>query len=383
MSAARELGRTVFESLRFGGADPRLTLISYALVAALIALAALVVLFGHAAWRSMRERGPAGLPVRDARARAGFVAAIVVSLALLLGLGSHYLSRPAVCARCHASWSQSTVGSSHEGVSCVSCHRDPGVLGFVAGHVDYARWLTATLRAGGFEESDERRYHVRLSNRSCVRCHADVTSDVVEDDAIRVRHEDFLERPCIDCHNVVGHGDRVRIPARATMNICLTCHDARQVSAECGMCHVGDVARAARRTSPRAAPIKVAAPTGTDCRGCHDTASCNECHGTEMPHPPDWMPGHARPAFEWPDICWRCHASGELRSAGPPPYSMCNRCHRFPGPHGPTEQWVARHGAAAAKEPGVFGRTRCRLCHTNERFCDLCHDGRSERVDYE
>ncbi len=383
MNELRDVMRAIVESVRFGVDDPRLALIAFAVLAALVGVVVVLVLVGQASWRARGERRARGLPVTDARTTIVTAAVVLVSLGLAFGLGARYLARPDVCARCHQTQHVSAVESSHAGVGCVSCHRQPGVLGFVQGQIDYSRWLLVTLRERDDRPVGGRGLQASVANRSCMRCHGAVASEVMVDNVLRVRHEDFLVRPCVECHNTVGHGETVRIPAGAAMNVCLTCHDARQVSAECGLCHVGDVAAAAQRSSPRAAPIRVATPTGTDCRGCHDTTSCNECHGTEMPHPPGWMPGHARPAFEQPDMCWRCHPGGDARTGGPHPYAMCNRCHRFPGPHGPTAEWVASHGAAAAKAPGVWGRTRCSLCHTNERFCDLCHEGRRERMDYQ
>jgi|GEM_PF-778888 len=383
MNGLGSIFRTVLESLRFGADDPRLAIISFALVAAFVGLLVVIGFLIQAMWRDRGDRRSSGLPVRDARGTIIGTVVVVVAVGLLVGLADRYLTRPEVCGSCHPAQYDSAFGSTHESVRCVSCHRQPGALGFVLGQIDYVRWAYVEVSQRGPKASDPLPPQAAIANRSCVNCHRAVVSEMVYDDVIRVRHEDFLERPCTECHNAVGHGDSVGIPAQVAMNVCLNCHDARQLSAECALCHEGDVARAAQRSSPRAGPIKVAAPTGTNCRGCHEADTCDECHGTEMPHQPGWMPGHARPAFEQPNMCWRCHPSGELRNAGPPPYAMCNQCHRFPGPHGPTSEWVVRHGAAAAKAPGVFGRTRCSLCHTNERFCDLCHEGRREKVDYE
>jgi hypothetical protein len=383
MNGLRGVFRIALENLRFGADDPRLALLSFAAIAAVIALIVVIVLLAQAVWKGRADRGPAGLPLGDSRGVIVTVVVVGSAVALAFGLGAAYLSRPDVCARCHQVQAEGAAGSTHAGVGCVSCHREPGPLGFVLGQIDYARWLVTAAQSGGVAASSLLTLQSAVANRACIRCHEAGIEGVIADDVIRVRHEDFLNRRCVECHGAVGHGDSVSTPASATMNTCLSCHDGRQVSSECSLCHMGDVALAAQRSSPRAGPIKVAAPTGTDCRGCHDVEGCNDCHGTEMPHPPDWMPGHARPAFEDPDVCWRCHPGGDSRTGGPHPYVMCNECHRFPGPHGSTQQWVASHGAAAAKAPGVFGRTRCSLCHTNERFCDLCHEGRREKVDYE
>ena len=371
---------TIVETVTRGSDDPRIVAITFAVLAVALGLVVTVVLLVSSLNRSSKVRGP-GLPGTAGRGNRFLVPAIMASVLVLVAVSSTYAGRSQTCAHCHEDTPATRTGTPHETLACIRCHREPGVFGFVVGHADVARWVAVTA-AGGWQVP-ERGQRASISSRACLRCHDGIRSGIVTDGVIRVRHASFPERPCTDCHNTIAHGAHVPMPVRPDMRICLTCHDARQVAADCTTCHIGDVALAARRATPRTPAIKTAARTGTDCRGCHETDSCNEqCHGVEMPHPPDWMPGHARPAFQRPSVCWRCHAGPELREAGAHPYAMCNRCHRFPGPHGDTAQWVRRHGAAAAKEPGIVGRTRCGLCHTNPRFCDVCHEGRQERVDY-
>jgi hypothetical protein len=378
MSQLSAIWRSLSETLVRGSGDTRVLILSFAIAAIAVSLLLIVVLVVIGSVRRSADGG-AGLPDSHRRRRWELVLAPALSVLLLLALGTEYLGRSEMCARCHAEAHTSSETATHASVACIECHRQPGALGFVAGQVDYVRCVVGAM--GGSSQQDQLR-NVNVASRSCLRCHSAMESGVFTDGVINVRHVDFLQRPCTDCHNTVGHGEFVAIPRRPDMRVCLTCHDARQVSAECSMCHVGDVAYAARRAEPRPSAIKVAAPVGTNCRGCHDTTACNDCHGVEMPHPPDWMPGHARPAFVQPEVCWRCHAGPTQRDSGPHPYALCNRCHRFPGPHGSSASWRAKHGAAANKAPGIIGRTRCSLCHTNERFCDVCHEGRRERVDY-
>lgn len=381
MNGTRTLWSGVIETLTRGSDDPRIVAISFAAAAVVLAVLVATALLIASWTRATRRKGP-GLPGLARRRSAYLGPVVVVSVALLLAISASYLGRSDTCMLCHEPAGVSHRAASHASVACVGCHREPGITGFIVGQADMARRIAATA-AAGWRPPEPGQGSATLASRSCLlRCHGEVRSGTSSDGVIVVRHADLLDRPCAECHNTVGHGDQVRLATRPDMRICLSCHDGRQVSAQCATCHVGDVAYAARRATPRTPAIKVAAPTGTNCRGCHETDTCNECHGVEMPHPPDWMPGHARPAFEQPNVCWRCHAGPEYHDTGPHPYAMCNQCHRFPGPHGSSADWRRRHGAAAAKAPDIIGRTRCGLCHTNPRFCDLCHEGRQERVDY-
>lgn len=375
MSDISSLVRGMIQAVRFGADDSRAVVLAFAVAAVIVAL--LAVAFTLIS--SLVSRGTSsertGLP-RHARG-TGAVFLVAAASAVLFGVAvSHYSASSSVCVRCHEATTSVRANPAHEGVECVRCHVSPGVTGWVVGQVDYVRWLTAAVqRLEPFAEGDE----AFVSSRACLRCHDEIAEGVTTVGAVRVRHVDFLEQSCVGCHSDSGH--RAVAAGKSAMRACIGCHDGRAVAADCSMCHVGDIASVTAGEG-RSRVTKVSAPMGTDCRGCHDVDACTECHGLEMPHPPGWMPGHAAPGLTEKRVCWRCHPGPDSPGHELNPYAMCNQCHRFPGPHGDPAAWVRDHGAAAEKRPGSTERRKCGLCHRREAFCDLCHEGRRERVDY-
>ena len=302
-----------------------------------------------------------------------FVAAVVG----LLAIGSYQVSQPSFCAKCHVVKSEykSWIESSHRQVGCLGCHQEPGVSGYVVQKIGYVR--EALLFATG-NYSDRKQSIV--PNRSCNRCHKDLSRQTVIRYGIKVKHQNFLEKGyrCTGCHNTIAHGDIVSVPKYPTMDKCVVCHDGREASAECELCHVSNVAKQVRQ--PRRELVKIATEIPWHCRGCHSPAvakKCIDCHGLEMPHSPEFMRGkHARLAFTQKSICVRCH-SGKA--------SSCNQCHDYPSPHGPERDWIRQHGPSAKKqvivqvEWGGQESAGCAGCHyKGTNMCNACHVGQRE-----
>ncbi len=107
-------------------------------------------------------------------------------------------------------------------------------------------------------------------------------------------------------------------------------------------------------------------PVGTinDCETCHVTAEfCVACHGMEIPHPADFVDGHAQTGAADPIACATCH-----NTSGDPGNDerVCDQCHHDQGD--PAQQWFPQH-------PGVVkeqGAEECFACH-QELFCSSCH----------
>ena len=142
------------------------------------------------------------------------------------------------------------------------------------------------------------------------------------------------------------------------MSSCLPCHDGESATVDCDACHTGDIGRASQsdmRDYPKLAPMG----EPTTCRGCHRLDECNECHGLELPHSPDFVAsGHAREAgFYRKELCIRCHDVS----------LFCNACHRFDpdgdSPH--AGDFFSEH--PYEKGCGCHGLAR-------EVMCALCHD---------
>jgi hypothetical protein len=374
----------VREVLQNPQADPKRTVIILGILIVLVAIVVTFFLFFLTAvtgkkqrqiLKKIRSKKPQLRRVIFREAWIGRTI-IIISLAVLIAGIAGYSAKPSTCASCHGVNKEikALASSPHRGVNCYACHQDPGIVGFFDQKLRYLGWIVTYIREGLKEP-----IKARVPNKACLRCHQNVRKKTVKRYGIRVRHKDFLNQGsrCTDCHNTVAHGDLVAIKRKPTMDKCLSCHNAQKVSAACNLCHTADIGRKVRATSKKF--VKVSIPEPTNCRGCHDITICTNCHGTEMPHQPGWITkNHARLAFTKKEICWRCHPGPK----GSPPYGLCNAdCHWFPPPHGGGEGWIKLHGPAALKKI-VHNYGRCRLCHRDPKFCDLCHTGKKEVLEY-
>lgn len=357
----------VKEVLRNPAADPRKTL----LVGAILVVAILIlVMLGLAvySWLSVKKKRVVVVkPRRKISPRERWLG-LGIFLAIIIGflaLGVSYTSRPSFCKGCHVeereynSWSQ----SSHKEVFCLACHQEPGISGWLSGKMSYLRW---TLLFATHQYSNPIRASV--TNLVCLRCHSKVTQKVVSRYGIRVRHKDFLEKGdrCTDCHNTIAHERVVPVAKYPTMEQCISCHNAKKASTECNLCHQSDTGEKIRK--PKRSFVKITTPTPRQCRRCHSVERCIQCHGLELPHPPDWLAKeHPRRGFVNKPLCWKCHPS-DFRS--------CNRCHMFPSLHEDEKEWVKLHGPAALKEL-IIDLANCSACH-RENMCDACHVGKKE-----
>ena len=231
------------------------------------------------------ERGSTGYEIaksdarrRRFRLRIGPWWLMALATLAIFILASYATSQPRFCASCHAmsksysSWEK----SPHRGVSCIDCHQRRGFFGYVIGKVDL--WRMAAMQADG-RTIDH--IEASLDEEGCGQCHRAIYNRRIVSKSIRVSHAEFLSAGylCIDCHGSIAHGDGAGV-SRPTMDKCATCHDGRRATADCSSCHAKDVGVAVRRPTddyPKA-PLSSA-----DCSGCHEMASCNACHGIEMP----------------------------------------------------------------------------------------------------
>lgn len=312
---------------------------------------------------------------------------ILSSFFALLAVGfSVATTQQRFCNLCHSVHKQYKVAkvSGHPltsprtglNIDCRSCHQKPGLFNFLLFSVErfddvrvYSIKRTASLlNAVAKSESGSLR-ETTVDNVTCLKCHENIVGKTVTASNIRVRHSDFLKtgERCLACHKI-EHRDKDATPetppAKAVMNVCLRCHDNKKVAGECKLCHVKDAGTIAKRDSERIYPT-VEVKKLENCRGCHPVKICIDCHGIELPHPPNWAKGdvlHAREAaFDRKQLCLRCHDET----------LFCNRCHNFPNGHVGTD-WKILH-RVAGKDAGE----RCRSCHNKasdpKDFCKRCH----------
>ncbi|HAW60381.1 MAG TPA: hypothetical protein DCW86_02785 [Actinobacteria bacterium] len=276
---------------------------------------------------------------------------IVFIILLSLTMGSIYTSQPSFCKLCHFEkrYHQSWQTSPHKEATCLSCHQEPGAIGFCIEKFEMVKRAISYVK----QPQREKPATTQITNDSCLRCHKKIEKKTVVRYTIRVSHKEFLEKGerCVDCHNTVAHERMILAKKYPSMDKCILCHDDRTASSDCELCHVEDIGKRPRETMDYP---KVHLEEPTHCRGCHPSEACNECHGLEMPHPPGWEKGegHAREGFARKDVCYRCHSN-----------AFCAKCHSGNWPH--EKEFIETHKTATVEE--------CARCGHGKNICDLCH----------
>ncbi len=335
-------------------ADTRLTFLFLGGAVLLVLIVIVALLF------FTTEATPPKAEKRRRTRRRPRVIVLAVTLVLLgvVAFADQWATSAPTCGRCHEirpaviSWQN----ASHASISCMDCHGQPGIGGWLQTRTRaLSNLLTHRLQKGTNPTA------ANVANTQCLGCHASILRGTSNTGTVRVRHSDFVndEVACLECHGQVGHGpSSTQRNHRPTMDKCLSCHDGRRASAECTLCHRTDVA--VTRQVPDSYP-KAQLVRPTSCRGCHDPAPCIACHKVEMPHPPDWAgEAHAKAAaFDGKQqICYHCHKDTD-----------CRKCHQSFDSHGP--DWKTRHALISRSAD-----LNCKSCHSRTSvaiYCDLCH----------
>jgi len=295
------------------------------------------------------------LPREEVIKRLSITGGVLAVVMLAIAIGS---SQPAFCSRCHsiethyATWQKS---AHKDSTSCLSCHYEPGVFGFLIGNVHGAQNLLAH-----FVKGDDIPRAI-VSNAACLQCHRDIYSRTITDEReIKVRHKDLLSGGliCTNCHPDVAHS--VKANRTFAMNSCVTCHNNKTASSKCSSCHKQDIAYKPDRTLDDWPKVK---DVGLTCTGCHKpvtTQRCVNCHGLSLPHAAQFRKHHPMEAETRNGLCYKCHWQKMTENR------MCG-CHDPGEIHGNTENWYYGHRAVAKKNGAGCN------CH-GLSFCARCHD---------
>ena len=254
---------------------------------------------------------------------------------------------------------------------------------------------------------------------TCVACHGDLP-DVFPEDRLRtphsaVIHGEAVDVSCSDCHGAVGHGfDPLSGEMFCPMNICLDCHQERNLDtelSECDACHVaphdpvpgftcstchqstddwqvvemishpmdlvGGHAQAACSDCHQDCDFEQV--RGTECAGCHEPpdddhygSSCQDCHtpasfqGVSLPNHPVALVGYHKTA-----PCAGCHADGQTS-----PEYACENCHGRPESHLPGECALCHSPVGWAQSISWLVNLTPPVSHDTEgrESCLTCHD---------
>lgn len=211
--------------------------------------------------------------------------------------------------------------------------------------------------------------HVGEQSLACVSCHADAgRSDepgMPDADACSVCHDEIDATKPKALHVAqLFDGASYRAAHALALDAEVKFSHARHaaVISDCGACHA-DVATSAGETA--------GAFMMDRCTTCHDdrnvSPDCAVCHTrvgidtAPLSHAVDWKRGHGRCVRSGSDAtadrCALCHQE-----------SSCIQCHREEAPANHTAHWLQRgHGVTARMD-----RQNCAACH-REESCASCH----------
>jgi hypothetical protein len=247
----------------------------------------------------------------------------------------------------------------HRDVPCYDCH--------VGSNWRFAAFKTTEMTAmypRTLLGQDEVRGPIDdVPSAPCAECHEDALEGIVGDAGLRIRHETCTVRDpdCETCHTAATHADAVRWPSAPVMEECVACHRETGAPTDCDACHEGRL----RTERLRAGPWQVThGPTweqthgmGTfdSCATCHPDDYCVDCHGTELPHPPEFGREHSFGALAADARCDQCHSE-----------ALCDGCHGIDMPH--PEGFLAEHPELTSG----YDDPTCVNCH-DPGACTECH----------
>lgn len=327
------------------------------------------------------------------------IGTVVVLAALAGGIiaVTDYTSRPGFCTSCHemspyyAAWD----AGAHAGVSCVSCHVDPGFQAQVSHKVTalkevYDHFTTDPKFPGAV---------TTIPDSRCLACH-DTTIDPKIPGFSHEAHRG--DRSCVDCHASAGHTvtsaalaeagilnpaaakarERltVAVAGSGSANLpghlaitCSNCHDLAQTG--CANCHATEA-----RSHPALASLSTTATgAASTCTKCHTSAA-----SWAFQHPAasaTCVSCHITPAKHRPGACVTCHKTGVTWAFQHPASKSCATCHTAPRGHY-AGTCSACHSPRVAFKNATFthpGRTAtCTNCHGrpsahSAKSCVTCH----------
>jgi len=320
--------------------------------------------------------------------RALVLFAVAVAVLISVGGGGTYVlmqvtTRPQFCRSCHnmVPYYESWATSSHNNVSCVDCHYEPGLLETFEGKFkalsQLAKYVTATEGTKPWAE---------VSDYSCMRsgCHSErLLEGEIQFGRIRFDHRHHLiglERGkklrCTSCHSQIVQGSHVTV----TPTSCFLCHFKESKYGkplnDCNICH-GPPADAIdlggfvfKHSDYLKRGVKCASCHGDVTRGTGDVPRerCGSCHNKQahLDRYGDVEFMHKNHVTDHSVNCLECHM--EIQHGLPPREQhfrgQCTNCHQ--GTHtAPADVYQGSGGVGVENEPSAMylARVTCNGCH--------------------
>jgi hypothetical protein len=214
---------------------------------------------------------------------------------------------------------------------------------------------------GGAASATDAAVNLLPSVDDCTVCH-DAGESYIQDYAAYVprwrdvifSHEQHtaLGLDCNECHAAAAKAEKVPSKALPPMDMCVTCHDNRQVVNECVTCHVHVELIIPEDHGPDfiVDHVELARQNEQSCRSCHTQTYCQECHD---------------------GAALGLSVQGEGREP-------MNRIGPMASAHDGRDILILQrtHDLNYRYTHGTDARTKasdCAICHQTESFCVACH----------
>lgn len=318
---------------------------------------------------------------------------LAVFMVLALGATSSYWFCASICHRVQDDSIIAYGRSSHNKVSCMSCHEpvnaDPVTFVLKKAESLGELYLTA-LDKYELPLNPESEVSKEMESEQCTQCHNLENRLVTPGYGILINHSVHEENDvsCTQCHNRIAHREDFELtlknpdgkPSRKhedfmKMEACFRCHSQEKggkAPGDCKYCHPAGFplkpashgeASFYNKFGASSGHWKLANERPSYCKTCHTKKFCTGCHGVEMPHPKDFQKNHGKQGAKLASVCANCHAKSAKTAKGT---EFCNTCHHKSGD--PKKPWLPQHMEAVDKG----GATQCFECH-DPVFCARCH----------
>lgn len=217
----------------------------------------------------------------------------------------------------------------------------------------------------------------RVTMGQCASCHPDL--DKFLPGRVIFAHGQHLQMSfrCETCHKRFPH--EADATYRPDMPTCYACHGLAHASralvatVECSACHPKDFALKPKDHTPEFVASKHKEPANRqpeNCAMCHESSFCTACHQGRPAKPggaprarvipadhrkKDFVTAHGKNYLSQKGACASCHDA-----------TTCQRCHKTPVPHPP--DWTASHALARNLDA-----RDCNVCHVDRNRCQQCH----------
>lgn len=207
--------------------------------------------------------------------------------------------------------------STHSRISCVQCHTEPGVAGFLSFSARSVPAFYSQLLQGAKSTN-----LLGAPNRNaCQKCHTTYRTVAPSGDLLipHRAHVVVLKMNCTTCHKDLVHSENRRGFNRPEMETCVSkCHDGDTASNECSDCHTAKAIPATHKASDWT-QVHGDKAESVDCGKCHDWTPdyCADCHAKRpASHAGNWKKAHGPHAQKRGDGCLVCHKQ-----------KFCKECH--------------------------------------------------------